>query len=276
MWRRLPTYCKIYSSLRSLVTSPVPNEGIYCSTEFNLSPELFDDIRKRVYSQGRSIQKIVISVPEKDEPSKNYLMNRNISTPHHCAKHINRSVASNSALSFISNVDNTTIYHSMNEPLEADCTLEFLDFNNEKHAKEVNTAYWRSCAVVLAYTLSQGLREPIKIKRYHDEVKKSYFAVDINQLESQLSTVKTSNSSPLPLFYLKLYFSVCICRLGSFVTTVSGPVIASTNQIGRFTIVKVLETSGVVRVAGVSLPSVQQTSSYVWQTIVKNAEDRCI
>ncbi|KAK6051483.1 hypothetical protein COOONC_11012 [Cooperia oncophora] len=65
-----------------------------------------------------------------------------------------------------------------------------------------------------------------------------------------------------------------LCRLGDFVTTVDGPVISRSDQIGRFSIVKALAKEGLTRVGGVSLPAALKCSSFSWETIMDNAKDK--
>uniref|UniRef100_A0A0K0CUK6 Uncharacterized protein n=1 Tax=Angiostrongylus cantonensis TaxID=6313 RepID=A0A0K0CUK6_ANGCA len=149
------------------------------SPGLELDSALFDDIRSRLKQDGRTVEKILVTLQQKNGTKRNYLMNRNVSTSYDCAKHLNKLVARRAVLSRVSYPKEEAKLESMNEPLRDKCGFELIDFQTENYAQDVNQvsiAYWRSCSIVLAVTL---LRVP-----------KSYFAVDITGLGSPLSEVR--------------------------------------------------------------------------------------
>ncbi|KIH65321.1 hypothetical protein ANCDUO_04359 [Ancylostoma duodenale] len=254
---------------------------------------LFDDVQSRVNQHGKTIEKILVTLVSKDGSKKDYLMNRNISTPFDCAKHMNMLLAKRAVLALTSYSEGDTHLECMNEPFRDKCGFELLDFQNEKYAAELNKAYWRSCSVLLAAVLSEGLRDHISVSALHCEVPKSHFAVDIKGLTSSLSQSDlrdlslfarsefVSNSIPFETVFLPAELasdygydsSLRLCRLGRFVTAVDGPIISRSDQIGRFSIVKALSKGDYTHVGGVSLPAAQKTSSFLWEKIVENAKD---
>nr|CAB3263975.1 39S ribosomal protein L39, mitochondrial [Phallusia mammillata] len=99
-------------------------------------------------------------------------MNKHLSTPYHCAMHISHGLAQRGVIALVKpqnneeqndevNQDNVidnkeedpSLIYSMNQPLDADCRLQFLKFNMSQatpwHHQQVNKAYWRSCAFIL-------------------------------------------------------------------------------------------------------------------------------
>ncbi|VDO87223.1 unnamed protein product [Heligmosomoides polygyrus] len=248
----------------------------------------------RLSQHGRTIEKVLVTYLDKDGTRKDYLMNKNLSTPYDCAKHVNMLLARRSALAIISYSDQDVRLECMNEAFRDKCQLELVDFQTEQHAQTVNQAYWRSCSVVLAAALTKGLRDNITIAKFHSKVPDSYFAVDINGLQSELSQ---DDLKDLTLFLRSDFInkavpfetvtlpselaaeygfdsSVRLCRFGDFVTAVDGPVISRSDQIGRFNIVKALTKDNFTRVGGVSLPSTLKCSSYSWGMVVENAMDK--
>ncbi|EYC21678.1 hypothetical protein Y032_0019g3958 [Ancylostoma ceylanicum] len=250
------THCRAAATSSNSAVSPISRSEI--------DSALFDDVQSRVNQHGRTIEKILVTLVNKDGSKKDYLMNRNVSTPFDCAKHMNMLLAKRAILALTSYSDGNTQLECMNEPFRDKCSLELLDFQNEKYAAELNKAYWRSCSVLLAAILSEGLKDHVSVSALHCEVPKSYFAVDINGLASSLSQSDLrdlslfarsqfiDNSIPFETVSLPAELatdygfdsSLRLCRLGTFVTAVDGPVISRSDQVGRFSIVKVNSTSG--------------------------------
>ncbi|KAE9417501.1 hypothetical protein Angca_006928 [Angiostrongylus cantonensis] len=264
------------------------------SPGLELDSALFDDIRSRLKQDGRTVEKILVTLQQKNGTKRNYLMNRNVSTSYDCAKHLNKLVARRAVLSRVSYPKEEAKLESMNEPLRDKCGFELIDFQTENYAQDVNQAYWRSCSIVLAVTLLRGLKESITISNLYSEFPKSYFAVDITGLGSPLSENDLNDLSaiarseivskgiPFETVTLPSDFavdygfasSVKLCRLGDFVSEIDGPVISRSDQIGQFNVVKAISKENFTRVGGVSLPSDFKASSFSWETIVINAEDK--
>lgn len=53
-------------------------------------------------------------------------------------------------------------YWDMHRPLDADCELQLLHFQDEYPA-QVNKAYWRTCSFMLGSVLSNAFKENIEI-----------------------------------------------------------------------------------------------------------------
>lgn len=122
---------------------------IECLRIFNEQKELQ---RKAI---GR-VQKIEVNVLDcKPYPDTKMLMNRHLSTPLDCARHLSDLHTSRSV---IARVDGQI--WDMGRPLESDCTLTFHHFNDED-SREVNKAFWRSCSFLLGKVISQSFKSEI-------------------------------------------------------------------------------------------------------------------
>jgi large subunit ribosomal protein L39 len=107
-----------------------------------------DDIRERL----RRVEKIEVNVEDPIE-SRKLLMNKHLSSPFHCAKHISSVLVDRSCLALVDD----QYYWDMNRPLERDCSLKFLHFLEEK-CDEQNRAYWRTCSFIIGYLLETSFK----------------------------------------------------------------------------------------------------------------------
>ncbi|VDL77271.1 unnamed protein product [Nippostrongylus brasiliensis] len=259
-----------------------------------ISSELFDDVQRRVRQHGQTVEKVIITFNGKDGTKKEFLMNKNLSSPYDCAKHINMLLAKRAAVAIVSYPGEDARIESMNEPFRDQCEFELVDFQTELYSKAVNKAYWRSCSVALAAALTKALAGDIAVSRPHSEVEQCYFAADVSGLKCDVlpEHLKEINaflradliikaipfeSVTLPSELAPDYgftSRVRLCRLGEFVAEVDGPVISRSDQIGRFSIVKALAKDSFTRFGAVSLPSSLKCSSYSWNMILDNAKDK--
>ncbi|XP_078491674.1 large ribosomal subunit protein mL39 [Ciona intestinalis] len=120
-------------------------------------------------------------------------MNKNLSTPYHCAMHIGTGVANSSVLAVVTPSDaqsNSTsvskvqtshdgelvttdpakpeqLLWDIHSPLPFDCELQLLKFtmNNtlQWQHEQVNKAYWRTCSVILGAVVQEAFKENQKI-----------------------------------------------------------------------------------------------------------------
>nr|CDJ96746.1 39S ribosomal protein L39, mitochondrial [Haemonchus contortus] len=268
--------------------------AVSLSSKSEITSDLFDDVLNRVNQHDRTIEKILITFQDKNGDKKEFLMNKNISTPYHCLKHVNMLLAKRAVLAIVSYPNKDVRIESMNEPFRDECQFEVADFQTEQYAQLVNQIYWRSCSILLAAALKKGLKDNIAISRLHAEVPQSFFAADIENLTTELSQTDLIDLSifiredfigqNIPLETVTLPSDIAadygfdsslrLCRLRDYVTAVDGPVISRSDQIGRFRIVKAVSKEGFTRVGGVSLPSALKCSSFAWEAIVENASDK--
>ncbi|CAF3465526.1 unnamed protein product [Rotaria sp. Silwood1] len=120
---------------------------------------VFANERQTQIERIRRVEKIEVDVHDPIQSTK-LLMNKNISTPYHCAQHLSSVLVERSCLAL---VDDQYIW-DMNRPLERDCTLKFLHFMEHK-CEEQNRAYWRTCSFIIGYILETAFKS-----NYHVEL----------------------------------------------------------------------------------------------------------
>jgi large subunit ribosomal protein L39 len=119
---------------------------------------IFNNERQTQMERIRRVEKIEVNVQDPIQSTK-LLMNKNLSTPYHCAQHISSVLVDRSCLALI---DDQQIW-DMNRPLENDCTLKFLHFMEEK-CEEQNRAYWRTCSFIIGYILETAFKSNYNVE----------------------------------------------------------------------------------------------------------------
>uniref|UniRef100_A0A182LXM3 TGS domain-containing protein n=1 Tax=Anopheles culicifacies TaxID=139723 RepID=A0A182LXM3_9DIPT len=114
--------------------------------------DLFSDEQRRQRENVGRIEKIEVrylGLPH----DTTLVMNRELSTPYDCARHIGEKYCQQSALAL---VDNKTPW-DMRRPLRDSCTLQLLNFTSpEPHI--ANKAFWRSCSFLLGAVLQASFK----------------------------------------------------------------------------------------------------------------------
>ncbi|VDO94191.1 unnamed protein product, partial [Soboliphyme baturini] len=119
---------------------------------------IFDAERLRQHHLAGKVEKIKVNVkpcPAEDEHA--LILNKGISTPYDCAKHINEQFMISAALALVDGK-----LWDMHRPLVSDCSLKFLYFTDE-NPYFVNRAYWRTCSLVLGYILETSFEENVQV-----------------------------------------------------------------------------------------------------------------
>jgi large subunit ribosomal protein L39 len=119
---------------------------------------IFSNERQTQMERIRRVEKIEIDVHDPIQSTK-LLMNKNLSTPYHCAQHLSSVLVDRSCLGLI---DDEHIW-DMNRPLERDCKLKFLHFMEEK-CEEQNRAYWRTCSFIIGYILETAFKSNYNVE----------------------------------------------------------------------------------------------------------------
>ncbi|XP_068164999.1 large ribosomal subunit protein mL39 [Antennarius striatus] len=86
------------------------------------------------------------------------VMNKGISTPLSCARHLTEHHVMNSALALVDGVP-----RSLHQPLTDSCSLSLLTFK-DKDPTLVNEAYWRSCAALLGQVLQTAFKDDYAVE----------------------------------------------------------------------------------------------------------------
>lgn len=254
--------------------------------------ELFDGEKKRQRANVGRIEKIEVrySGPSEDVT---LVMNKSISTPYDCAKHISEAVRNASALAEVNGSP-----WDMHRPLKAECDLKFVTMSApDTHV--VNKAFWRTCSLMLGAVAETAFKENIGIHLHsfpapnirsgsfvHDvclgiddwqpttaELQAmSALFVKLGQSGVRIERLEVTENLALDIFQDNPYKSsqipdiaksneknVVLYRIGEHIDISKGPMIANTNFIGRCTIASVHKLSTdqfgtLYRFQGIALP----------------------
>ncbi|GBP49764.1 39S ribosomal protein L39, mitochondrial [Eumeta japonica] len=119
---------------------------------------LFNLEKKRQLEKIGRIEKI--EVKYKGLPNNaTLIMNKDISTPFDCAKHLSEWHMDTSALALLDD----TLFWDMHRPLTQSCTLELQSFTTSE-PRTVNKAFWRTCSLVLGACATVAFKDHIMVK----------------------------------------------------------------------------------------------------------------
>lgn len=85
------------------------------------------------------------------------VMNRNISTPYDCARHISENIAKMAAIAL---VDGRV--WDMHRPFTDKCQLELVTMQNPKTGA-VNYAFWRTCSLILGAMADRAFKDHVDV-----------------------------------------------------------------------------------------------------------------
>ncbi|KAK4885933.1 hypothetical protein RN001_002204 [Aquatica leii] len=237
--------------------------------------ELFFLESKRQKEAIGRIEKInvnYVGVPE----NALLLMNKNLSTPFDCAKHLGEVVANRSALALI---NGETIWH-MHRPIPESCSLELLHYNITQPAV-VNKAFWRTCSFILGAVINNAFKENVHVQLHSfpsPNVRSGSFIYDaqisledwtpnenelkvlssemvkFSQQGYQIRSLDVSVDFALLIFKNNEHKTrqipniaasnggkVTLFKAGDHVDISKGPMITNTNHLGRITVANVFK-----------------------------------
>ncbi|XP_055627237.1 39S ribosomal protein L39, mitochondrial [Toxorhynchites rutilus septentrionalis] len=204
------------------------------------------------------------------------VMNRLLSTPLDCAKHIGEKYCRNSALALLDN----SVPWDMRRPLEDSCTLQLLNFKSQD-PHIANKAFWKSCSLLLGAVLQKCFKPEAGLFLHSfpkPNIKSGSFVYDIalakdgwkppmQELRAlSIEMIKLSQQD-LPIerldvtsaIALEMFSSnphkreqipsiaghnnelITVYRVGDHVDISKGPLISSTGLLGKCTIAAVHE-----------------------------------
>ncbi|KAM7375098.1 hypothetical protein PAMA_014267 [Pampus argenteus] len=122
--------------------------------------------RNAVFSREQARQRALYPRVEKIEVSMQgpgldgvlLIMNRGMSTPLSCAKHLTEHHVTNSALALVDGE-----LWPLHQPLTHSCSLTLLSFK-DSDPTPVNQAYWRSCAALLGQVLETAFKDNFTVE----------------------------------------------------------------------------------------------------------------
>ncbi|XP_058117163.1 large ribosomal subunit protein mL39 [Anopheles ziemanni] len=232
--------------------------------------ELFSEEQQRQRENVGRIEKIEVrylGLPN----DTTLIMNRELSTPYDCARHIGEKYCRQSALALL---DNKTPW-DMRRPLRDSCTLQLLNFTSpEPHL--ANKVFWRSCSFLLGAVLQASFKPEAGLYLHSfpkPNIKSGSFVHDVvlaqehwNPTVSELRTLSIEmiklSQKDLPIERLDVssdlaveMFSdnpfkreqipsvaagnngqVTVYRVGDHLDISKGPMMGSTGLLGRCTI----------------------------------------
>ncbi|CAK1543635.1 unnamed protein product [Leptosia nina] len=274
-------------NMRCFFKTLLYNKNVQCpdSRRFLSSKEaierrhhLFMLEKKRQIEKVGRIEKIEVNY--KGTPKEcTLVMNKNISTPYDCARHMSEWHADNSALAVLDG----TVYWDMHKPLTENCTLEFQNFTVAE-PQQVNKAFWRSCSLVLGACVTAAFKDSVPVKLHSfpgPDIRSGSFIYDVDlptlsdwkptpqemhtlsaeyviltrkglpierldvseQLALEMFIDNEHKSSQIPSI-ARANGKVTLYKVDKHVDISKGPMISHTAQIGKLAITSVHKLSG--------------------------------
>jgi len=266
------SFISISKSFNNLYT-----KRLFCATtlEPQRQSELFVLEKQRQIELIGRIEKIEVNVQHGNE-NVSLMMNKHISTPYQCAKHLSETVTKRSAVALL---NGDTLWH-MHKPLPDSCNLEFLHYQIPQPAL-VNKAYWRTCSFVLGAVATNAFNDNVDVQLHSfpiPNVRSGSYVYDIqlslpdwkptqNELRTlslemikfcqknhQIDCLEVSQDFALLMFKNNPHKTqqipdiashnngkVSLYKVGDHIDISKGPMISNTSQIGRVTITNVIK-----------------------------------
>ncbi|XP_057664271.1 39S ribosomal protein L39, mitochondrial [Diorhabda carinulata] len=237
--------------------------------------DLFNDEQSRQKEAVGRVEKIEISY-EGIPKNEVLVMNKNISTPYDCAKHLGDQLRNKAVVGLL---NGETLWH-MHKPLPDSCRLNFLHYHSQNPTL-VNKTFWRSCSFLLGAVASQAFKDNVKVCLHSfpsPNVKSGSFVYDVQlelddwkpttaelkvlsiemikfcQQEHPFEYLDVSTDLAFDIFKNNPHKSqqipniaehnsgkVTLFRAGTHIDISKGPMIPNTNQIGRITVANVIK-----------------------------------
>ncbi|MGH0175822.1 UNVERIFIED_CONTAM: hypothetical protein FKN15_071459 [Acipenser sinensis] len=151
--------CRVVSRVLSCRFASSSSASHLSSVELQrLRNDLFTREKARQQSLTPRIEKIEVKLVGKAHPGTLFVMNKGLSTPYSCARHLSEWHSKNSILALV----NGEVW-DMHCLLTSSCEIQFLTFKDE-HPEEVNKAYWRSCAMLMGQVLESAFKEEFSVE----------------------------------------------------------------------------------------------------------------
>ncbi|XP_037873852.1 large ribosomal subunit protein mL39 [Bombyx mori] len=207
------------------------------------------------------------------------VMNKNISTPYDCARHLSEWHMESSVLALLDG----NLHWDMHRPLTESCTLEFQNYKAAE-PQQVNKAFWRTCSLMLGACATVAFKDTVPVHLHsfplpdirsgsfiydvdlptlsdwqptHQEVltlaaeyvKLCRKAVPLERLEVgeelalEMFVDNEHKSKQIPNI-AKTNGKVILYRAGNHVDISRGPLISNTAQIGRLAVTAVHKLTG--------------------------------
>nr|CAH7758061.1 unnamed protein product [Callosobruchus chinensis] len=216
------------------------------------------------------IEKIEIQY-EGAPANETLIMNKSLSTPYDCAKHLGDKVRDKSVVALL---NGETLWH-MHRPLPDSCRLELLHYNIP-NPSAVNKTFWRSCSFLLGAVISEAFKDSVNVQLHSfpsPNVKSGSFVYDVQlslddwkptqpelkvlsiemikfcQKEFHLECLDVSKDIALEIFRNNPHKTqqipdiaehngdkVTLYKAGTHIDISKGPMIPNTKHLGRITV----------------------------------------
>nr|XP_023014077.1 39S ribosomal protein L39, mitochondrial [Leptinotarsa decemlineata] len=237
--------------------------------------ELFDSEQKRQRESVGRIEKIEVNY-EGTPKNETLVMNKNVSTPYDCAKHLGDTVRKRCVVALL---NGETLWH-VHKPLPDSCKLELLHYHLPNPIS-VNKTYWRSCSFLLGAVISNAFKDNVSLSLHSfpsPNVKSGSFVYDVqlslddwkpttaelkvlsiemiklSQKEFPLECLDVSKEIAFDIFKNNPHKTlqipsiaehngdkVTLYRAGQHIDISKGPMIPNTNHLGRITVANVIK-----------------------------------
>lgn len=118
--------------------------------------QLFDEEKRRQRSELGRIEKIEVKYKSAEDEII-MAMNRNISTPYDCARHISEGVTKMSAVALVDG----NIW-DIHRPFTDDCELQLVTMQSPS-IRTVNYAFWRTCSFMLGAVADSAFKDNVNV-----------------------------------------------------------------------------------------------------------------
>ncbi|XP_066145861.1 large ribosomal subunit protein mL39 [Euwallacea fornicatus] len=246
-----------------------------CSEEYQRQNEIFISEQKRQRDTVGRIEKIEIQYEGLLEKT-NLVMNKNISTPFDCVRHLGDKVRNRSVVALI---NQSSIWH-MHKPLPDSCVLDFLHYRSP-NTSIVNKVFWRTCSFLLGAIAYNAFKSNVKLNLHSfpsPNVRSGSFVYDVQlaldnweptkselkvlsiefikfcQNEYPIECLDVEKNIALEIFKNNPHKTeqipdiaahngekVTLFKVGPHIDISRGPMLPNTNHIGRVTVSNVIK-----------------------------------
>lgn len=205
-----------------------------------------------------------------------FVMNKNISTPYDCAKHLGDKIRDRSVVAVL---NRKSLWH-LHKPLPDSCLLEFLQYKSP-NPSIANKIFWRTCSFLLGAVASNAFKSNVELHLHSfpvPNVKSGSFVYDIQlgldnwtptkselkvlglefikfcQRDQEIECLDVTENLALEIFknnphkteqipdiWSKNGGKVTLYKVGPHIDISCGPMLPNTNHVGRITVTNVIK-----------------------------------
>ncbi|KAB5523320.1 hypothetical protein PHYPO_G00151210 [Pangasianodon hypophthalmus] len=149
---------RVCQTVQRRLVSSAAAERLSASELRSWRSTLFSKEQARQRSLYPRVEKIEVTMDAPGLQGTLLVMNKGMSTPYSCARHLTEWHVTSAALALVDGEP----WH-MHRPLTRSCSLTLLTFK-DANPQLVNQAYWRSCAALLGQVLDDAFKEEYTVE----------------------------------------------------------------------------------------------------------------